>query len=112
MTPTTQDEVAPVQNQENVQQVAPVAPVPTNQTVEGGQFFIRTLTGKTIVCSLDGDMTIREVKQQIADAEQIPVDQQRLVYQGKQLEDEQTLGSYSISKDSTLHLVLRLRGGE
>jgi large subunit ribosomal protein L40e len=106
MNPQDTNVPAPVQDQENVQQ--PVAPV--NQNVDGGQFFIRTLTGKTIVCSLDGDMTIREVKQQIADAEQIPVDQQRLVYQGKQLEDEQTLGSYAVAPNSTLHLVLRLRG--
>lgn len=83
-----------------------------NQTpaVDGGQFYIKTLTGKNIVCSLDPQMTILSVKQQIESQEHIPVDQQRLVFQGKQLEDGHTLESYGIINDSTLHLVLRLRG--
>jgi hypothetical protein len=98
-----------MENQEQVQ-AEPVAQNANN--VEGGQFFVKTLTGKTIICSLNPEMTIGEVKRQISDAEQIPVDQQRLVYQGKQLEDDQTLGSYAISDSCTLHLVLRLRGGD
>jgi large subunit ribosomal protein L40e len=76
---------------------------------DGGQFFVRTLTGKSLVFSMSSDMTIQQVKQQIADAEQIPVDQQRLVFQGKNLEDGETLGSYEVLPNSTIHLVLRLR---
>jgi hypothetical protein len=94
------------QNQEPANQ-----PQPAAQNADGGQFFIKTLTGKTIVCSLDPDMKILAVKEEIAKAEQIPVDQQRLVYQGKQLEDDHTLGSYAIVNGSSIHLVLRLRGG-
>lgn len=82
-----------------------------NQNVDGGQFFVKTLTGKNIICSLNPDMKIADVKAEIEKLEHIPVSQQRLIYQGKQLEDDQTLASYNICNNATLHLVLRLRGG-
>jgi large subunit ribosomal protein L40e len=74
------------------------------------QMFIKTLTGQTLTLNLNSGANVGFVKKKIHDQTGVPANQQRLVFVGKQLEDDRTLADYNIQNESTLSMVLRLRG--
>jgi len=78
---------------------------------QSSDFFVKTLTGNSLVIKHNPNLTIKQIKDEICKVEQIPTEQQRLIYHGKNLEDDHTISHYEVQPGATLHLVLRLRGG-
>lgn len=88
------------------------AETPVQVNTPSGQVFVKTLTGQSIPIDYRADLTIAELKNEVSSREGVPVQQQRLIFQGKQLENDSTLEDYNIQPSNTIHLVLHVKGGQ
>ena len=75
------------------------------------QIYIKTLTGRKIPLNVETDQQIIKIKEYIQEKEGVLVDQIRLIYSGRQLNDTATINDYNIQAGSTIHMILSLRGG-
>ena len=77
----------------------------------GQQRFVKTRSGETVSVACEVSDKIEDVKAKIEEKEGVPVDQQRLIFAGKQLDGQKTLQECGINEGDSLSMVLRLRGG-
>lgn len=74
------------------------------------QIFVKSITGQTRTIEVQNTDTVRSIKEKISEKEGVSADQQRLIFAGKNLEDDKQVQDYNLGKDSTIHLVLRVQG--
>ena len=76
------------------------------------QIFVKIGIGKTIILDVEASDSVADIKQKIQDKEGISPEDQRLLFSARQLEDGRPVSDYNVQNESTLHLVLRLLGGD
>ncbi|VDB91519.1 unnamed protein product [Peniophora sp. CBMAI 1063] len=72
---------------------------------------VKTLTGKEIELDIDPDDKITRIKEKVEEQSGVPPPQQRLIFGGRQMNDDKTAKELNVSAGAVLHLVLALRGG-
>jgi hypothetical protein len=75
------------------------------------QIFVKSINGKSRTLDVNATDSIASIKQQMAEKEGVSAEEQRLIFAGKNLDDTKTLQDYNINAESTIHLVLRVKGG-
>jgi hypothetical protein len=73
--------------------------------------LVKSMTGKNTTVDIHNQMTIEELKLEIENLDGIPPHQQRLVFNGKEMQDTNKVESYHLKSNDMIHIVLRLRGG-
>ena len=95
---------------------AVLLPLDGHGSGEGSSFSmlikVKTLTGKEIEIDIEPTDKVERIKERVEEKEGIPPPQQRLIFSGKQMNDEKTAADYKVQGGSVLHLVLALRGGQ
>ncbi|KDR84408.1 hypothetical protein GALMADRAFT_237260 [Galerina marginata CBS 339.88] len=72
---------------------------------------VKTLTGKEIELDIDPEDKITRIKEKVEEQSGVPPPQQRLIFGGRQMNDDKTAKEFNINAGAVLHLVLALRGG-
>lgn len=74
------------------------------------QIFVKTLAGRMVTLEVESSDTIEQIKEYICQKIGVPIEQQRLIKGGIQLEDYRTLAEYDIQRETTLSLIHKMRG--
>jgi len=72
---------------------------------------VKTLTGREIELDIDDEDKITRIKEKVEEQSGVPPQQQRLIYSGRQMQDDKTAKELGVKPGDVLHLVLALRGG-
>ena len=81
-----------------------------NYFSRGFHIFIKTMNGQTFMLDVGSAYTVKMLKEDFQEKSGYTTNEQKLVFNGAEVEDGRTMSSYNIQKESTLHLILKLQG--